>query len=272
MRQSPVLLSAVVAVALGATVLSVGSSSAAEGRSAGDAQRRAAKPYTVTAKVNKTELVLGQKVTITGKVSPVAKGKKVLLQQKIGDKGWKDQQTARVNKRGKYRVTDEPTTLNPRKYRVVKAASKRHRRGVSKPVAVGVYQWHDVYDLSVRRNVAMYKTKTLSIDTVEFPNSIYGYLYNSEDTTGFMDFNLERQCITLRSTFGMSDDADTGSSAKIDVVGDGTSLYSNTFSLLQSQARTIDIHGVFRLAFQFESLAAPSPRPAIASPRVLCSF
>ncbi len=267
MRKSRVLLSAATVVALGTTVLTSGSGVAAEGHA-----RQAGKAYTVTAKANRTELVLGQRVKITGKVEPAAPGRTVVLQQKIGDKPWKDQTTATINRRGTYTVVDKPTTLNPRKYRVVKAASKKHRRGVSESLAVSVYQWHKVYDLEVRDSQYMYKTKSLTIDTVEYPTSLYGGYYPADDPTGFMDFNLERRCIRLTSTFGMSDDADTGSSVKLDVVGDGTNLYSGTFSLLESQAKTIDLHGVFRLGFEYEALTDAAAVPAVGSPEVLCSF
>jgi hypothetical protein len=273
MHQLRVLLSAAVAAALGATLLTSGSGAAAVGHAPRQAaHKQAAKPYVVTAKADRTELVLGQKVTITGKVTPAAAGKTVVLQQKIGDKPWKDSGTATIKKSGKYQVSDKPTTMNARKYRVVKAASDKHRKGVSKSVAVGVYQWHDVYDLAIRANQAMYRVTTLDIDTVEFPKSLEGYVYDDTDPTGFIDYNLERNCTTLKATYGMSDEADTGSSAKIDVVGDGTQLYTGTFSLLESQAKTIDIRGVFRLAFQFQSLTAEHARPAVGSPQVLCSF
>lgn len=267
MHKSRVLLSAATVVALGTTVLTSGSVVAAEGGA-----RQSGNPYTVTAKANRTELVLGQRVKISGKVEPAAPGKKVVLQQRIGDKPWKDQGTATLNRRSRFEVVDKPTTLNPRKYRVVKPASRKHARGVSKSIAVSVHQWHDLYDLEVRDSQYMYKTKSLTIDTVEYPSSIYGRYYPANDPTGFMDFNLERQCIRLTSTFGMSDDADTGSSVKIDVVGDGANLYSGTFSLLESQARTIDLHGVFRLGFEYEALTDAAAVPAVGSPRVLCSF
>jgi hypothetical protein len=269
MRQSRVLLSTAVAVALGATVLSSGAV-AADGNA-----RHAAKgkPYEVTITTNKSELVLGGKVKITGKVSPAAKGKNVILQQKIGDKAWKDQGTDALNKNGRYEFTDKPTTMNARKYRVVKPATPQHKKGVSKAVAVTVLQWHDLYDLEVRQNEQMYVTRSLDINTVEYPKSLYGWIYDgSTDQDGFIDYNIERQCTTLKATYGMSDDADTGSSVKIDVVGDGSQLYTGTFSLLQSQAKTLDIRGVFRLAFEFTSLTPEHPVPAVGSTTVLCSF
>jgi hypothetical protein len=272
MRQSRVLLSAAVATALGATVLTSGSGAAAAGHAPRPAAHQAGKAYTVTAKADKTELVLGQRVNITGKVSPAAAGKTVLLQEKIGDKAWKDQRKGTIKKSGKYEVSDKPTSMNARKYRVVKAGTDTRRKGVSKAIAVSVFQWHDVYDLAVRANQNMYPAQTLDIDTVEFPKSLQGYGYYQTDPTGFIDYNIERKCTTLKATYGMSDDADTGSSAKIDVVGDGTELYTGTFSLLQSEARTLDIRGVFRLAFQFQSLTAENAVPAVGSPEVLCSF
>ncbi|MBB6626846.1 NPCBM/NEW2 domain-containing protein [Nocardioides sp. KIGAM211] len=267
MRTTHRLLSAAATVALTAGVLTT---TAVTTATAAPAHRATA--YDVTIKPSTTELVSGKKITFKGQVSPKAAGQTVVLQQKIGDQGWKPTGTATLNKKGRYEVSDKPSTMLERKYRVVKAASGQHRKGVSKAVAVTIYKWHKLFDLSVRDQSFMYKQRTLSIATVEFPKSFEGGYYSAQDPTGFIDFNLARECITLKATYGMSDDADTDASAKIDVVGDGTELYTGTFALLESQKKTTDIHGVFRLAFQYTALGDAQARPAVGSPEVLCSF
>lgn len=266
MRTIRLALSGLVAAAL-----AVSMTSPATGAHAQSASARQATPFEVTARASTSELVLGRKLTITGRVSPKSAGKTVDLQKKIGDKPWKVEDTTTLSRRGKYSFTDEPTTIQARKYRVVKAASKRHDRGVSNVLPVTMYRWHYVVDLDSRDSQAMF-TKTLTIDTVEFTKSLYGSAWEAGgEFTGFRDYNLARECIRLKSTYGMSDDADTDSSARLDVVADGTNLYSATFALLESDRRTLDLHGVFRLSFEFESLTEHHAEPAVASARVLCA-
>jgi hypothetical protein len=269
MRTSRRLLSAAATVALTAGVLATTSATATA--TATPAHR--ATPFEVTAKASTTELVRGKKVTIHGKVSPKAKGEKDVLEQKIGKTAWKRTGSATLNKRGHYEVSDKPSSMNPRKYRVVKAASAKHKKGVSKSVAVTVFKWHDVYDLQARSIDSFYRApRWMTINGVKFPHSLWGHNYGSAEPTGSIDYNIERQCITLKSTYGMADRADTGSSVKIDVLGDGSELFTGTFALFESQAKTLDLHGVFRLAFQYTPLTEAKAFPTIASPKVLCSF
>lgn len=270
MRTSTVLLAAATTVALTATALTTAG--------AADAQRttahRAGKAYAVTAKASTDELVLGKKVTIKGKVSPAAPGQKVLLQKKVGSKPWHDEAQTKLNGHSKYTFSDRPSTANRRIYRVVIAAHGKHARGISPKRAVTVYAWHDLHSLAIRASDRIYKSNHVSIDTVDFPRSLLGYSnVDSDIQAGFVDFNLTRQCIELKSTFGMDDSADTDSSVQLDVVADGATIYSRSFALLESEAKTLSIRNVFRLAFQFTNLnTAVDSRPAVASPRVLCSF
>lgn len=273
MRTTHRLLSAAATVALTAGVLTTTTLTSADAAShAPAATAHRATPFDVTIKASTSELVKGKKVTFKGKVSPKAAGQTVVLQQKFAGKPWKATGSGTLTKRGRYEIADKPTTMNARKYRVVKPASGSHAKGISPNVAVGVFQWHNVYDLQARASRSMYRTERLSIDTVEFTKSLEGGYYAAEDPTGFIDYNLERHCITLKATYGMADDADQGSSVKIDVVGDGTELYTGTFALLQSETKTLDLHGVFRLAFDYTALTDAAASPAVGSPEVLCSF
>lgn len=271
MRTAQILLTAATSVALAAATLSAPLTTATASAAEAPALR-GHHPFKVSIKTSTTELVRGHKVTLSGKVSRGAVGKKVRLQQKIDDHKWKSTGSATVNKKRRYHVSDKPKSMNARKYRVIMPATKKHRKGVSKSVDVGVYQWHDLYNIQARKTDSFYRTRTLSIDTVKFPKSYQGRYYNAEKPTGLVDFNLERNCIELKSTYGMSDDADVDSSVKIDVLGDGAELYTGTFALLESQAITLDLHGVFRLGFEYTALTDATAAPALGSPRVLCSF
>jgi hypothetical protein len=266
MHTTRLILTGLVAAA---TALSMSPTPPAAGASQAAAARPS--PFGVTATASTSELVLGKRVTISGRVTPRAAGKTVVLKQKIGDGRWRTEDRTTLTRRGKFTFTDRPKSMDPRRYRVVKPASRLHSRGVSEVMPVTMYRWTSVNDLRARNQDRMYQANQVTIDTTDYQRSLRSWVDSNTDKTGFIDFNIARSCIKLQGTFGMEDSADVGSSVRIKVVGDGTDLYSGTFGLLESEVKKVDLHGVFRLAFTWESLAEPVPVAAVGSPRVLCT-
>lgn len=263
MRTTQLLLpTAVAVVASGLTLVAPVQAAPAE---------RRADAFEVTIAASTDELVLGERVTLKGKVTPKAAGQKVVLQKKIEDRKWVVERRTRLNERGRYTFKDEPSTAGSRKYRVVKPATRKHAKGVSPSVRVTTYRWIDLAALQPRDYANVYAT-TATIDTVEYPNSLVGW-YDPAAEEWFRDYNLARECTTLDATYGMDDTADVDSSVQIDVENDGVNVYSKTFSLLESDPERIDIRGVFRLGFLFSTTGeGGSPRPVVGSPRALCAF
>ena len=252
-----------------ATALSMSPAPPAAGASQASATRPS--PFQVTATASTSELVLGKKVTFTGGLTPPAAGRTVVLRQKVGDGRWTTEDTATLDGDGKYILADRPTTMAPRQYRVVKRANQYHSRGVSQVMPVTMYRWTHVSDLAPRDNSRMSQVPRVTIDAVDYPRSLKSSA-STATTAGFIDFNIDRRCIRLDARFGMGDAADVDSSVKHAVLGDGVSLYSNTFGLQESERRRkLDLHGVFRLAFTWDSMAESVPVAAVASPRVLCT-
>lgn len=237
---------------------------------AAPAERRAG-AFEVTLAASTNELVLGERITLKGKVTPRSAGQKVVLQKKLEGRKWVVERKTKLNKRSRYTFKDQPSTTGARKYRVVKPATKKHAKGVSPLVAVTTYRWRDLATLQPRDYSNVY-TGTATIDTVEYPDSLLGW-YDPAVEEWFRDYNLERDCTTLDATYGMDDSADVDSTVQIDVQNDGVGVYSKSFSLLESDHERIDIRGVFRLGFHFSTTGeGGSPRPTVGSPRVLCAF
>ncbi|GAA1940784.1 hypothetical protein [Nocardioides marmoribigeumensis] len=233
----------------------------------------AASTYVVTAKPNKTNLVLGQAVVFTGSVSPRASGKTVVLQKRYRTTdAWTNERTATIANDGTFRVTDRPSSLKPRYYRVRKPASSTIGAGVSPTSKVLIYKWHYLTDLSSVDDNDMDTEVTVTINGDAYRKSMYAdWLYLDGDAS-FIEWNLSRKCSRMVGTFGLSDDSETGSRANIEVSGDGNTLYSRDFDLGVSERRTLAVGNVLRVRFEFTALAYPDVYPAVGSARVLCRF
>lgn len=256
------LLASTVLAAVAASILAP---TAAE---AGSSARRA-DPYEVTLKSSTSELVSGKTVTLKGKVEPGAKGAEVVLQQKGGGNPWKQVDSTTLNKRGKFEFTDTPQTMTAREYRVIKPASGKHAKGVSDPVTVTIYQWHELAQLQARSSEFVSQT-TVSMAGDDYTHSYVG-LFSEERNTAAVDWNINGDCLKLKATYGMDDVVDEGVAGQIDVIADGDNLHSQSVAFPSAYSSTLDISDVFRLGFDFTGVTADA-RPGVGTPRVLCSF
>ncbi|MDP3891215.1 hypothetical protein [Nocardioides sp.] len=245
---------------------------------AGDARAaQAVKRFTVTIASNTTELVSGKKLVIKGKVTPKRKAKRkvVVLQKRMAPgKPWKVEAKKKTNRKGGYKFTDKPGSMKPREYRVVKPASGKLKKGTSPRISVTIYRWQDLTKLKVRQAMSTWRVPKTSINAVEYGPALNGNRYAA---SGFIDYNLERQCLRVKARFGQSDDADATAVASIDVIADGVSLFTGDFALTQSVPRTLPLNKAFRLGFHWTSTNPEDPEdkgsvPTIAAPQVLCSF
>lgn len=194
--------------------------------------------WIVTVKASATTVNAGQKVTFTGTVKPrgAAAGEKVVLQERFepGAK-WKDQKKDSLNRRGKYSLSDKPSTNTQHSYRVVMAATGKHAKGVSKTVKVTVYGWVSLTSLPSVNDEGM-SFRSVDINGKTYDDSVVSY---SANATASIEFNLGHRCDALRATFGLSTSSTTGGQAELGVLSDGTSVYDQTFELEQTDKKTI---------------------------------
>jgi NPCBM/NEW2 domain len=193
--------------------------------------------WRVTIKSSTHQVVAGKKVVLSGHVRPVAPaaGTKVTLQEmfKPGAK-WKKKDQVKVRSDGTYRVVTRPTTGFTHSYRVVMPASPHHAKGVSPTVKVTVYAWSDLSTHQAVNDVSM-EFDTVNINGTSYPDSLWQHW----DSSGSVEFNVNHDCIQLRSTYGLSDQSTTGGQGEVSVQSDGTPLYSNTFDVGQSATKTV---------------------------------
>ncbi len=229
--------------------------------------------WTVGIKASVTDVVAGHAVTFTGRVRPgsAAAGKKVVLQEKYEPgASWKTQTRAKVNRHGRYSVSDTPTQNTLHAYRVVMPATGRHAKGVSKAVRVTVYSWTDLIGIDHVNDNSMY-FGTVDINGTSYPSSVYA---GASGQATSIEFNVGHHCTKLRGTFGISDDSTTGGQAEVGVLADGSSVYDKTFDLGQSESATIALDKPLKLkltATDTSTTTGTFGLGAFGTPEVLCT-
>ncbi len=265
------LSSTSLAGALATGLVVAGSAGLTTAANAGTADAAANAPYRVTLKVSESAAIAGEtKLALTGKVSPKpGKGSPVSLQiQYEGQEKWKTVRTVGVKKDGSFAFSDKPGTSQERSYRVVKAKDPGGAKGISRERAVDVqaWKWLDSFTTSAGADV---------LDIYEIPVNGETYRRNlvldRTKDSGFEEWTLGRKCTAFESTFGLSDRTETGGQGGIVVTSDGVVKYARTFNLGESELRTIDVTGVYRMRLDLGQVTTtPDTEPTAAAARVLC--
>ena len=92
--------------------------------------------YKVSIGASATSVTANAPVTLRGKVSPKAAGRKVVLLKRVGNGKWQRAASAKLSRRSRYAFTVRPGATT--QYRVKKGAKGKRKAGVSKVVTVAV--------------------------------------------------------------------------------------------------------------------------------------
>ncbi len=247
---------------------------------AGPAQAvAAAKParYDVTATVSNAEPVQGDKIKIKGSVAPGERGAKVVLQKRYGTSGkWKKADTDTLNGKGRFKFKEKVDSVRFRQYRVVKPAGAKIKSGRSGKLAVTVFGWRELTSLAPIAVDGTGETGSVTINGTAYKQSIAG---NSYGNSGSIAYNINRACKRFEGRVGLSDSSALTATGEIRLLGDTTTLFTNSFGLTQSTPVGLDLAGVFRITVGWTSSnteGTPEDQSgaviAVGSPRLLCSF
>ncbi|MCR1783153.1 hypothetical protein KVF89_11470 [Nocardioides carbamazepini] len=218
-----------------------------------------------------TQVERGKKVVVTGAVTNKRVTRVTLQQKRVGTK-WKAQATAKVKANGTYKLKDKTTTAVTRKYRVVSAAGPKQK---SAKVTVGVYAWRDLTKVQPRVMNGWSVEKTVNVNGVAYGPAYRGWVHPT--LPSLVDYNLNRECISLRARFGISDASDLAARATISVLGDDVPVYSKSFGLTQSEYVTLPLGSPFRvgLTYTVENPGGlptpPNTVPVVAQPEAFCT-
>ncbi len=228
-------------------------------------------PYQVTLTAS-AKLVTAHedKVVLSGTITPKPpEDSTVVVQAKYEDKKtWRKVGVALVKPNGKYRFVDKPSTHLDRVYRVVKKTDERGLADMSRERAVKVIAWSWLNQLNTSAGEGVSSISSLPINGDTYHHVLY---VNRFLDSGFVEYTLGRKCTTFETTFGLSDRTETGGQAAIGVRNDGVSAYLRTFNLGESDPRTFDVTGVYRMRIDFAQVTTtPDTEPAAGDARVLC--
>jgi hypothetical protein len=264
MKRVTTLMAVVVAV----VPMSVAANPSAHG-AAPDSVRKPA-TYTVTAAVNTRDLDLGEDVvTVRGKVTPRAVGKKVVLQERRkGARTWAVSARSTIGRNGRYLLIDEPDELGTFEYRVVKRRSDGVRRGTSPTVEVSVYAWQK---LAQRPRGAWENIAVSSTALIAGVPHAYSFQPFVRGAPSYVEYPLKGLCTDLRTAYAMHDSAAEGSSSRITLALDGVLVVDQVLVKGQVVASTTDLTGASVLRYDLFSNASPASYPAVLVPEVRCT-
>jgi len=262
--------STMLALAIGATALTAADGAHAQTQHQANGAHSKIAAYSVTAKVNKTELLVDNKVKIKATVQPASAGSPVKLQLKYDDqKKWKTIDTGTLNNRGKVTFKDKISSVRTRKYRVLKPGDARIGTGHGDTEKVVVFGWRDLISLKAATASSFGSTSSASMNGVAYPNSLRTFTFTSPANAS-IEFNLNRDCKAFRGTAGLEDGSTSNGTGSVTMATDGTQRYTGAFTLAQSAPVAFDVTKVFRLSIT--ATAADGGIAAVGTPQVLCSF
>lgn len=248
-----------------ATALAVGTA----GLATVAAPAQAGVPWLVTIKADATQVTLGDTVSFSGKVTPGGKaaGLKVVLQEKSA-RGWKAQDTDKLNAKGRYHLSDKPTINTSRQYRVVMPATGSRAQGLSPKVKVAVFGWSSLYDQAMVNPDGMSRTPSVNLNGAAYKKSI------SATWTGqtSVEFNLNHLCTAVKGVFGINDNSESGAQSTLSALADGTQVYTHTFAVGEKASKRIELNSPLKLKLTALS-EVPGVRGlgAIGAPQILCT-
>lgn len=226
--------------------------------------------YTVTAEVNTQDVTLGEDVvTVRGKVTPRAAGKKIVLEQRrAGSRTWAVSSRSTIKRNGTYLLTDVPSAVGTRQYRVVKRRSDGVRKGTSPVVEVRVYAWQKL----AQRPRGVYENIAVS-STALIGGQAYAYSFQpfTRGAPSYVEYPLKGLCTDLRTTYAMHDSAAEGSSSRITLALDGVTKVDQVLVKGQVVGSTADLTGALTLRYDLFSNASPASYPVVVIPEVRCT-
>lgn len=269
MHRSAVAAAALVALAPVAALTTITTAGGAASAGAVPSAADRAPAYSVTAKINTSEVVADEAtVRIAGSVRPRAAGQVVVLQQRLdGTKRWKKSGEAKVRPSGRYVLRDDPSTPGVRFYRVLKPASNGVKAGTSRELQLDVWSWQRLVTRPVGASDGVtYGSPQFGADT--YPASIVA---DNLGPPSFVEYTLGRKCRSLRATYALTDFSASGATGTVSVTLDGTQAWTTplaTGTIVSDHV--IDLTDVFRIRFDLTATASPAGYAAIGTPEVLC--
>ena len=110
---------------------------------------------------------------------------------------------------------------------------------------------------------------TAIIGTEAFTSSL---VTGTPGTPSSIEYTLGKKCLTLRSSYALTDSSATGGTGTVALKVDGQVAFASGLVLGQLiEDHEVDISDAFRIRYEMVSSATPASYVAAATPEVLCT-
>lgn len=186
----------------------------------------------MTLAVSTSSTSINTYVTLTGKVSPGAKGKTVSIERKLFGGSWKSYTSATLSSTSTFSKKIKLTAGGTTSFRARKASGSGHAAGTSTSRNVSVYRWRYLRDLSFDASPVTVYDGSMNIN---------GFTYSSKSFSirqgEHVDWNLNGKfCNKIRGYIGIDDDSDSGTTGYALITNQGFSIFLNEQDLAKGQS------------------------------------
>lgn len=219
-------------------------------------------------------IVAGQSIVISGKASANLRGKKLVVQAKVGS-SWKTLSASpKVTSNKTYKVKTKAVGLGKTTYRVVYAGSKKLAKS-SATRAATVWKWFPLADQKIVDYQASYGwhepyARAINMAGVYYPEAIVGK--SRRDRVVWSEFNLSFQCKSFTALTGTSDDspADSSGTTTVSIDGETPAGATSQLKLGKTQALKVDVTDAMRLRLTLVSPNDEIVEGVWANAKLLC--
>lgn len=195
-------------------------------------------------------LEFGKSVKIKGAPGLGYVGREVVLQKRYGpDAPWRVERSQRVSSSGEFTMSDRPSTMTRRWYRVVMPKTRTKSARTSNVVLVQVMRW---YYLSEAPQVDSnrFDEGRASIAGLSYPKSVMNSNSFWWEDNPWAEWNLGRSCKTLRATVGLLDSSPSTSKSAFSAYRDGSLSRWGPLGIGASKFVELTVSGTFRLKLE----------------------
>jgi hypothetical protein len=223
--------------------------------------------YTVSMSVDRTKIILGQKVTFGATVSPSNPGGKVQL-QKRGSGTWKRVAVRKLDASSQARFRVEPPTRGKHTYRIVRPATPGSKRVIAGPLTVTVQEWRFLDTLSPSPSKGVGKT-SVSFEGKNFGRSLV--FRNCQPTAQVWTFDLGGKYDRFRGAVGVPDGGDPTRTKHLTVKADGLTFFAQVgMEVGESAPLSFSVAGRNQLTISVSGACGdPRAHGALGRPQVL---
>lgn len=245
--------------------------SAPVGAAGADARQERRTVKTLTLKrTSPAPVVTGSKVTFAGTAPRRLRGKRVVLQRRVGSGRWILTDRATVRRNRTFNLSGRATGVGRVQWRAIVSTARTLNR--SRTLNTTVFRWYYVADLDPTDDSSYWDPASVVIGGKRYVKSVGMDNYWDAGEPEWADYNMRYRCVRFAAHIGLSNESESGAVAKFYISLDGARSHIGTKSL--GAATKVERNVSTRLRIRLETIATTEDAVAEAyfgGARLLCS-